>query len=169
MNEAILSKAFKHSLLFIIAGFCFNTFMLVPEYYCVFEKSFFMLGIAYGLGRLAAGAAARRTFAPVNPNYLQQTSSLHAAKIGIKAVKEGRERGIPQLEFMGEASVIRAALRSVDETYPRVTDEIVEDIADAGINPVLSPLLEDSEAVKAQELLRQNNRIIDDLPYLDEQ
>ena len=42
MNEAILSKAFKHSLLFIIAGFCFNTFMLVPEYYCVFEKSFFI-------------------------------------------------------------------------------------------------------------------------------
>ncbi len=42
MNEAILSKAFKHNLPFIIAGFCFNTFMLVPEYYFVFENSFFI-------------------------------------------------------------------------------------------------------------------------------
>ena len=42
MNEAIPSKAFKHNLLFIIAGFCFNTFMLVPEYYCIFENSFFI-------------------------------------------------------------------------------------------------------------------------------
>jgi hypothetical protein len=131
-----------------------------------FESGWFAVGFARGLVKAAIQAGGDALLTNPNLDHFRQTSSLHAARLGIKAVVDGRGKEAPELEFFGEATAIRAAVRASrdQETRPRVVDEIVEIIAEAGINPELSPLLGDDEAEEAQKLIEGNNRIIDILP-----
>src|SRR4051812_21842517 len=120
-----------------------------------FESGLFALGFGRGLGKIALKTTHDKFFAPPDPEHLIQTNTLHVAQLGIKAAHDGLKKNAPELQFFGEATAIRAVVQaSHDEvTHPEVVEKIVEMVAEAGINPGLSPLVEDHEAEHAQELL----------------
>jgi hypothetical protein len=131
-----------------------------------FEQSWFTVGLTIGLGKIALKAVDDKIFEDLNLGAMRRTGAIHTAKLGFQAVRDGRRRDVPELEFFGEATLIHAAVSANHDelTHPRLVDEIIEMVADAGINPELSPFVSDEDATQAKELLRQSNRIVDEVP-----
>lgn len=109
------------------------------------------------VGGMALQALASR-FASPDIEKLHSSAPYHETDIGLAAVHRGRKEDIPELEFTGEALAVAAVLRaSRNPNIPRDTvDQVVSKLIEAGIDPELSPLVPDEQAVQAQQLMRQS-------------
>ena len=87
----------------------------------------------------------------------QVTTAEHAAHVGIQTVRYGRKRRQPEVELMGAAMAVKAAVRAeADEAVPTETVEaIVMDIVEADIDPALNPLVREEDAVVIDKLIYQ--------------
>jgi len=120
--------------------------------------------LAQGIGQLTLQSIEEKMATDVNG--IVQNKPLDDARIGMDAIRRGRTQNSPELEFMGEAAVILAAVRA--EETPVVPEQnvayIAGMIAEAGIDPILSPLVADETAQRAEKLLHRNNPVTEIFP-----
>jgi len=123
------------------------------------------LGMANYLGdRLAHGAYRKaEAYGLVGRTLvtrLAQDARLHTAVVGRSAVQRGKKVNDPELQYTGEAMILKEAVRAQeDPNIPQNVREQIVDIAiEEGIDPRLSPLLPDETAERARQLIaRQDN------------
>ncbi|MDB5176313.1 MAG: hypothetical protein JWM81_1171 [Candidatus Saccharibacteria bacterium] len=117
------------------------------------------LGLRVGKFAVVRARTVGRPSQPVKPIALrlQQESPLHDARLGAGEVLRGIEHGDDQLTQLGAGAIALALLKASDS--PAVPDAITEEVAGIAeslpINPAESPLLSQSAAEHAAEIIKQ--------------